>query len=162
LGERAASRRDRVVSEVRVRPLSIRELEPVLQLIAEYQRFYGVAEPDLDHNRSFFLQFIAPSDTGELLGAWIDGELVGYACLYWTFSSVAAQRIVVLNDLFVTAANRGHGIGLALIEAAREVARQRGAARLTWQTALDNRRAQRLYERTGAARSAWFEYELDA
>jgi GNAT superfamily N-acetyltransferase len=149
------------VSEVRVRPLSIREIETVLPLIADYQRFYGVPEPDLDHNRAFFLNFIAPSDAGELLGAWRDGELVGYACLYWAFSSVAAQPIVVLNDLFVSAANRGHGIGLTLIEAAREVAHQRGIKRLTWQTALDNRRAQRLYERTGAARSAWFEYELD-
>jgi GNAT superfamily N-acetyltransferase len=149
------------VSEVRVMPLSIRELESVLPLIADYQRFYGVPDPDLDHNRSFFLNFIAPSDAGELLGAWRDAELVGYACLYWTFSSVAAEPIVALNDLFVSAANRGHGIGLALIEAAREVARQRGVRRLTWQTALDNRRAQRLYERTGAARSAWFEYELD-
>ena len=150
------------MSEVRVRPLSIRELETVLPLIADYQRFYGVAEPDLDHNRSFFIQFIAPSNVGELIGAFRDGELIGYACLYWTFSSVAAQPIVVLNDLFVSAANRGHGIGLALIEAAREVAHQRGVTRLTWRTALDNRRAQRLYERTGAARSAWFEYELDA
>jgi GNAT superfamily N-acetyltransferase len=150
------------VSEVRVRPLSIRELETVLPLIADYQRFYGAPEPDLDHNRSFFLNFIAPSDAGELLGAWRDDELVGYACLYWSFSSVAAQPIVVLNDLFVSAANRGHGIGLALIEAAREIAHQRGVTRLTWQTALDNRRAQRLYERTGAARSAWFDYALDA
>jgi GNAT superfamily N-acetyltransferase len=150
------------VSDVRVRPLSIRELEAVLPLIADYQRFYGVPEPDLDHNRSFFLQFIAPSDAGELLGAWTDSELIGYACLYWTFSSVAAQRIVVLNDLFVTATSRGLGVGLALIEAARAVAHERGVARLTWRTALDNRRAQRLYERTGATRSAWFEYELDA
>jgi GNAT superfamily N-acetyltransferase len=150
------------VSDVRVRPLSIRELEAVLPLIADYQRFYGVPEPDLDHNRSFFLQFIAPSDAGELLGAWTDSELIGYACLYWTFSSVAAQPIVVLNDLFVSAASRGRGIGLALIEAAREVAHERGVQRLTWRTALDNRRAQQLYERTGATRSAWFEYELDA
>jgi GNAT superfamily N-acetyltransferase len=150
------------MSEVRVRPLSIRELEAVLPLIADYQRFYGVASPDLDRNRSFFLQFIAPNDAGELLGAWREDELVGYACLYWTFSSVAAQRIVVLNDLFVTAAERGRGTGLALIEVARDIARQRGAPRLTWRTALENRTAQRLYERTGAARSSWFEYDLDA
>ena len=31
---------------------------------------------------------------------------------------------------------------------------------MTWQTALDNRRAQRLYERFDAERTAWFEYEL--
>jgi RimJ/RimL family protein N-acetyltransferase len=29
-----------------------------------------------------------------------------------------------------------------------------------WSTALDNRRAQRLYEHMGAERTAWFEYEI--
>jgi hypothetical protein len=29
-----------------------------------------------------------------------------------------------------------------------------------WSTALDNRRAQGLYEQMGAARTSWFEYEL--
>jgi GNAT superfamily N-acetyltransferase len=147
---------------VEVRALERDEFEQVLPLIADYQRFYGVAEPDQQRNRSFFLQFIAPSDAGELLGAFRDGALAGYACLYWTFSSVTARPVVLLNDLFVVAEARGGGVGLALIEAARGVARARGAARLTWMTALDNRRAQRLYERTGARRSAWFEYELNA
>jgi GNAT superfamily N-acetyltransferase len=150
------------MSELVVRPLVRDELAAVLPLIADYQRFYGVAEPDDANNRSFFAAFIAPSDIGELIGAFRDGALVGYGCLYWTFSSVRAQTVVVLNDLFVVAEERGGGVGLALIEAAREIARARGAARLSWMTAIDNRRAQRLYERTGAARSAWFEYELDA
>ncbi len=40
------------------------------------------------------------------------------------------------------------------------VGRDRGAVAVAWSTQLDNRRAQRLYESTGAARSAWFEYEI--
>jgi hypothetical protein len=40
------------------------------------------------------------------------------------------------------------------------VAAERGSTTLSWMTALDNQRAQRLYERMGAERSAWFEYEL--
>jgi GNAT superfamily N-acetyltransferase len=150
------------VSELVIRPLAVDELGAVLPLIADYQRFYGVAEPDAAHNRSFFARFISPSDVGELIGAFRDGALVGYGCLYWTFSSVIAKPVVALNDLFVVGEARGGGVGLALIEAARDIARARGAARLQWMTALDNRQAQRLYERTGAARSTWFEYKLDA
>ena len=144
-----------------VRPLRSGDLDAVLPLIGDYQRFYGVAEPDALRNREFFARFVAPSDRGELLGAFAGEQLAGYACLYWTFSSTRAEDVVLLNDLFVTASRRGHGVGLALIEAARAITRERGAARLTWRTALENRRAQRLYERTGAGRSAWFEYELD-
>ena len=67
---------------------------------------------------------------------------------------------MLLNDLFVAEDVRGGGVGRALIDAALDVARERGSSSLSWQTALDNRTAQRLYERTGAERSAWFEYEL--
>ena len=95
-----------------------------------------------------------------LLGAHTDGVLCGFACAYWTFSSVEAEEVALLNDLFVAEGHRGTGAGAALIEAAAAAARERGRARLRWMTALDNRRAQRLYERTGAERSAWFEYEL--
>jgi GNAT superfamily N-acetyltransferase len=151
------------VSELAIHPLAAGELEAVLPLIADYQRFYGVAEPDTAHNRQFFARFVAPSEVGELLGAWQAGAgLVGYACLYWTFSSVSARPVVLMNDLFVVSAKRGAGVGLALIDAARAVARSRGVDALHWQTALDNDRAQRLYERTHAKRSTWFEYELDA
>jgi RimJ/RimL family protein N-acetyltransferase len=31
-----------------------------------------------------------------------------------------------------------------------------------WQTAKDNARAQRLYERLGATRTEWIDYSLDA
>lgn len=65
-----------------------------------------------------------------------------------------------MNDLFVREEFRGKDVGHALIEAAADVARRRGAHHLEWQTALDNRRAQRLYERMGAERFVWFEYEI--
>ena len=96
-----------------------------------------------------------------LLGAWADEQLVGYACLYWHFSSLAARESVLMNDLFVNEAARGRGVGRALIEASAAVARERGAAHLEWSTAPDNLTAQRLYDATGAARSQWVEYELE-
>jgi GNAT superfamily N-acetyltransferase len=142
-----------------VHPISEAEYEQVLPLIAAYQRFYG-AEPDDDRNRAFFRRFLDPSGDGLLLGAWQDGELVGHACLYWTFSSVSAVEAVLMNDLYVSETARGGGVGKALIDAAVEVARERGADHVSWETALDNSRAQRLYERMGAERNVWFEYEI--
>jgi GNAT superfamily N-acetyltransferase len=145
-----------------VRPLREDELPAVLPLIVDYQRFYGVEQPDDARNAQFFARFVAPSDAGALLGAFDDGGLTGYACLYWTYSSVSATDVVQLNDLYVVPGRRGGGVGEALIAATVAVARERGAARVRWWTEIDNRRAQRLYDRTGAERSAWFEYELDA
>jgi GNAT superfamily N-acetyltransferase len=146
---------------MQVAPITEEQFEAVLPLIADYQRFYG-GEPDPARNAAFFRRFLEPSDEGLLLGAWEKGELLGHACLYWTFSSVSAEEVVLLNDLFVREQHRGSGVGRLLIDATVEVARARGAKAVRWYTALDNRDAQRAYERTGAERSAWFEYELPA
>ena len=45
--------------------------------------------------------------------------ILGYACLYWHFSSLAAVETVLMNDLFVAPEARGRGVGRALIEASR-------------------------------------------
>ena len=66
-----------------------------------------------------------------------------------------------MNDLFVAEAARGTGVADALIAACAERARERGVRVLSWVTAPDNHRAQRVYDRTGAARSQWLEYELE-
>ncbi len=150
-----------MAANVRVEPISATQLEALLPMIAAYQRFYEVEEIDEERNRSFFPRFVAPSEDGMLLGAWSGDELVGYACLYWHFTSLVPAETVLMNDLYVDEHWRGQGVGRALIEASAEIARERGAHRLEWATAPDNETAQRLYDSTGAERTTWIEYELE-
>lgn len=153
--------RGAVPEGLEISPVEAAEFERLLPLIAAYQRFYEVEEIDEERNRAFFRRFLAPSEDGVLLGARAGGRLVGYACLYWHFSSTQAVETVLMNDLFVDGAARGRGVGRALIEASAAVARERGAGQLEWATAPDNLTAQRLYDSTGATRSEWIEYELE-
>jgi GNAT superfamily N-acetyltransferase len=146
--------------EIEISPVAEAEYERLLPLIAAYQRFYEVEEIDEERNRAFFRRFLAPSEVGMLLGAREGDEIVGYACLYWTFSSTQAVETVLMNDLFVSEAARAGGVGRALIDASGSIARERGAAQLEWATAPDNLTAQRLYDSTGAERSQWVEYAL--
>jgi GNAT superfamily N-acetyltransferase len=144
-----------------IRPLTAEELDHALPLIAGYQRFYR-AEPDEARNRAFFAGFVAPSDEGLLIGAWLGGRLVGFATLYWTHSSTRATDVALLNDLFVTEEARGTGLGRALIEASAAAAVERGATLLEWFTATDNDAAQRLYDSIpDVRRSSWYSYEID-
>jgi GNAT superfamily N-acetyltransferase len=146
--------------EIQIAPVDAAEFEQLLPLIGSYQRFYEVEDVDEERNRSFFRRFLAPSEDGMLIGARAGGRFLGFACLYWHFSSTLAAETVLMNDLYVEPDTRGKGIGRLLIEASREVARERGAAHLEWATAPDNHTAQRLYDSTGAKRSEWVEYEL--
>jgi GNAT superfamily N-acetyltransferase len=143
-----------------VAPLAESEFDELLPLISDYQRFYGVGQPDDERNRRFFARFLGDSPAGSFLGARRHDDLVGYACLYYAASSVEAQEIIIMNDLFVVDGQRGAGVGRSLIEATVAVAERRGVGIVRWSTALDNRRAQRLYEQMGAERSSWFEYEI--
>jgi GNAT superfamily N-acetyltransferase len=145
---------------IRVEPIGAEQFERLLPLIGAYQRFYAVEQIDEERNRTFFPRFIAPSEDGMLLGAWREEALVGYACLYWHFTSLVPAETVLMNDLYVDPVARGEGIGRTLITASVEIARERGAHRLEWATAPDNETARRLYDATGAEPSTWIEYEL--
>jgi GNAT superfamily N-acetyltransferase len=147
--------------ELRTEPVTEEQMDALLPMIAAYQDFYEAQGVAPERNREFFGRFLAPSEDGMLIGAWDGEELLGYTCLYWHFSSTRAAEAVLMNDLFVDAAARGKGVGRALIEAAAEVARERGAPILEWTTEPDNLTAQRLYDSTGAAKSTWIEYELE-
>ena len=149
-----------MAAEVEIAPIAVEEFEELLPLIAAYQRFYEAEGISDERNRTFFRRFLAPSEDGLLLGARSAGRLVGYACLYWHFSSTKATETVLMNDLYVEDSVRGQGVGRALIEATAEVARERGAPSIEWSTAPDNHTAQRLYDSTGAERAEWFSYEL--
>jgi len=149
-----------VSADLQIEPIAADQMDGLLPLIAAYQRFYEVEQIDNERNRAFFSRFISPSEDGMLLGAWRDGQLSGYACLYWHFTSLVPAETVLINDLYVDPAARGKGVGRALIEASAAVARERGAHHLEWATAPSNETAQRLYESTGAERSTWVEYEL--
>lgn len=146
--------------ELEIGPLTPEQLEELLPLIAAYQRFYRIEDVDTDRNRAFFRRFVAPSEDGMILTARRRGGLLGYATLYWTFSSTQAVETVLMNDLFVVEEARGAGVGRALIEASAAVGRERGAHHMEWATEPGNRTARRLYDTTGAERSEWVAYDL--
>lgn len=147
---------------VEIRAVTQDEFSRFEPLFALYQEFYEVDEIDPERNRRFFSRFLGGTPDGWLLGAFDEGEPVGFGCFYRHKSSLTATDIVLMNDLYVTEATRGKGTGRALIDAGVELARESGASHLSWATAPDNHTAQRLYDSTSAHKSTWLEYEIKA
>ena len=98
----------------------------------------------------------------QLIARGDDGTPLGFATVYWMWSTSRAARIGEMNDLYVAGEARGKRVGEALIHACLDRVRQRGAASLQWQTAPDNETAQRLYDRIGGIRESWYDYYLEA
>jgi GNAT superfamily N-acetyltransferase len=136
------------------------DLTDLLPLVRGYCDFYEV-KPSDDALLALSRALIAdPEREGVQLLARDGDEAVGFATIYWSWATTSASRIGVMNDLFVAATARGTGVAEALIQACLAECKNHGAAELTWQTAPDNERAQRVYDRVGASRSQWIDYSL--
>jgi len=145
-----------------IAPVGETDLPDLLPLMRAYCDFYEVSPVDEDL-LSMSRALIADQEREgvQLIARDSSGAAVGFATVFWSWSTLTATRIGVMNDLFVTPAARGTGTAQALIDACLERARRHGAGSLTWQTARDNARAQALYERIGAQRDEWIDYSLE-
>ena len=149
------------VTEHSIRRVGAADLDELLPLIRSYCDFYEASPTDADLIALARALIDDPEHEGIQLLARNDGGLVvGFATLYWTWSTTTASRIGVMNDLFVADRARGQGVAEQLIEACRAECVRMGARRLTWQTAPDNHRAQAVYDRLGATREQWIDYWL--
>ena len=138
------------------------QVQRLLPLAREYCDFYHSKPPD-DALLSLMRALIAdPTREGTQFLASDAGSDVGFATLYWSWETTISSRVGVMNDLFVVPASRGRGVSSALIDACLQRCREHGAARMIWQTAPDNVRAQAVYDHVGATRETWVDYWLDA
>ena len=138
------------------------DLDDLLPLMRGYCDFYGVEPSDAD--LLAMSRALIADDRREgvqLLARDESGRAIGFATVFWSWSTLGAARIGVMNDLFVDPSARGAGVADELIAACAERCRRRGGVTsLGWQTAKDNHRAQAVYERVGATRSEWLDYSL--
>ena len=134
----------------------------ILELDRELARFEKLTPPD-DAEGARVLAWIFESGKLEALVAELDGRVEGIALFYETPSSTFRGRpALYLEDLVVSEAARGKGVGEALMASlAREVV-ARGALRLEWSVLDWNVHAIRFYERLGAEHPAeWLKFALD-
>src|SRR3954463_8475645 len=107
------------------------DLDELLPLMRGYCDFYEVEPPDADLLAMARALIGDPEREGlQLLARDDDGRPVGFATIFWTWSTASAARVGTMNDLYVDPAGRGSGHAEALIRACVERCRERGAIRL--------------------------------
>jgi GNAT superfamily N-acetyltransferase len=139
------------------------DLAELLPLMRGYCEFYEMSPSD-DALLALARALIAdPERDGfQLIVRDDSGRALGFATVFWTWSTLAAARIGTMNDLFVHPDARGSGIADELIGECARLVRNGGGKRLEWETAVDNHRAQRVYDRVGGKRDdGLVDYSLD-
>jgi ribosomal protein S18 acetylase RimI-like enzyme len=149
------------VTDFEIVRVAAADIDDAMPLLRGYCEFYDAA-PSESALRGLCEALVAdPEHAGiQLLARLPDGTAVGLATLLWTFATLNAGPIGLMNDLYVAPAARGLGIGTALIEACAGESVHHGATGLEWYTAPSNARAQAVYDRTGATREEWISYSL--
>ena len=92
---------------------------------------------------------IENADVGDILVARDNGRVIAMVNILYTISTALGARVGILEDMVVSKARRGSGIGSELLEKALKFAREKGCQRITLLTDHDNDSAQRFYQRHG-------------
>jgi ribosomal protein S18 acetylase RimI-like enzyme len=144
-----------------ISPVGEADLDELLPLMRGYCDFYEV-DPSDDSLLALSRALIAdPTREGvQLIARDEDGRALGFATLYWSWSTSRAAPLGTMNDLFVAPEARGQRVGERLIEACLQRCAEHGAQEMEWLTAPDNARAQALYDRVGGRREDWINYSL--
>ncbi|MFJ8100033.1 GNAT family N-acetyltransferase [Lysinibacillus sp. NPDC096212] len=128
-------------------PVTLATVGDVVPLFNAYREFYGQPS-DLKQAEQFLKERLNKGESVIFL-AYLDAQPVGFVQLYPIFSSVAMKKAFILNDLFVTEHARKQGVAQDLIEQCYSYCIQNDARYIGLETATDNVRAQKLYEKLG-------------
>jgi len=149
-------------NDVQIRAATEADVPLVFDLILELAAYEKLADkvsgdPEV-LRRTLFEEKAAEA----LLIETADGEAIGYAIFFTTFSSFECRAGIWLEDIYVRPEHRRGGIGRAVMEHLAELAYHRGHVRLEW-VALDwNEPALSFYEGLGAKRlDDWIIHRLE-
>ncbi len=133
----------------------------MLELDRELARFERLAPPDSEEAVRL-ASWIFDTRRAEALVAESEGRIEGLAIFYEGMNSFRARPFLYLEDLVVSEAARGRGVGEALMAALASEAVARGASRLEWAVLDWNEGALRFYRRLGGRpQTEWLRYCLD-
>jgi GNAT superfamily N-acetyltransferase len=140
---------------MRIRQAVFDDFEAIRALWVEFETHLGSLErpkiidpADFDVMRS--LAFADQPVCHFLVAETCSGELAGYLTYFVGVHTDDLARSVHVDDLFVRAELRGSGLGQALMEEVRTLAKTIGATRLFWTVWQKNKAAQDFYSKLGA------------
>jgi GNAT superfamily N-acetyltransferase len=136
-----------------LRPDERRSWEPLWQ---GYLTFYK-STVEAEVTATTWARLHDPSEPMHVLGAFLDGTLVGIVHYLFHRSTWTTGDYCYLQDLFTAPESRGQGAGRALIEAVYDRAKVAGASRVYWLTHETNATARTLYD-TLAERPGFIQY----
>ena len=138
------------MTDIPIRPATPDDVATILRFVRDLAAFER--EPDAVEATEAMLSeaLFGPRPAAEAVIAEEAGVPVGFALFFHNFSTWKGRRGLYLEDLYVTPAARGKGVGGALLRYLAGIAVERNCARFEWAVLDWNADAIAVYRRTGA------------
>jgi GNAT superfamily N-acetyltransferase len=142
----------------RARPEDVPQIYALIRELAEYERSLAEVAASQDQVASSLFG-LEPAVFAHV--AEHDGSVVGFALWFLNYSTWLGTHGIYLEDLYVTPAMRGSGLGRALLAELAGICVQRGYQRLQWWVLDWNSAAIGFYRSLGAEpMDEWTVYRL--
>ena len=129
-----------------------------IRALAEYEKLSHMV---VATEQSLREQLFGAKPAAESLIASLDGEDVGFALFFSSFSTFLGKAGIYLEDLFVLPTARGKGVGRALLAEVARIATARNGGRLEWAVLDWNEPAIGFYKKLGAVpMDEWTTYRV--
>jgi len=132
-----------------VRNAAASDLDSLVRLLGQLFAIESDFHPDPERQRSGLALMLADPDRRAVLVAERSGVVVGMVTAQLLVSTAEGGLSALLEDMVVDEAERGGGVGRALLLAIEAWATRAGARRLQLLADRDNAPALRFYERMG-------------
>jgi GNAT superfamily N-acetyltransferase len=134
-----------------IRPATPADVPTILRFIRELALYEREPDAVVATEADLLRDGFGPTPRFTALIAELDGAPAGFALYFTSYSTWRGHHGIRLEDLYVTPALRGKGIGKALLARIAQIAVAEGCPRVEWDVLDWNAPAIAVYERIGAS-----------
>ena len=148
-------------ARIQIRPATVEDVPQILAFIRELAVYERLAHEVVASEADLAASLFGARPYAEVVLGCLDGAPVGFALFFHNYSTFLGKPGIYLEDLFVRAEARGHGLGKRLLAYLARTALERGCGRLDWSVLDWNAPSIGFYRRLGAvALDDWTTFRL--
>ncbi len=149
------------MNSLRIRQATADDAALLLHFITELARYEKAEHEVLATEEQIRESLFSEHASANAVICLQDGEPIGYAVYFFSYSTWLGKNGIYMEDLYVTPGKRGCGAGKLLLKHLAKLALDEGCERFEWSVLDWNEPAIKFYEKSGALpQDAWTRYRL--
>jgi len=147
--------------KIKIKKAERKDKKDILMLIDELAKYEKLPPPDEKAKKRLIKDAFGKKPSFKVLLAKVNGEAIGYAFYFFTYSSFLARKTLYLEDIFISEKFRKFGAGKFLIEELIRISQKNKCGRMEWCVLDWNTNAINFYEKLGARQlKNWLYYRI--